>query len=407
MSAEGAGNLRGTQVTANRETRRVDTLDVARGLAMLMVFLNHGIVWLDSGTPRALVATIYRASDFCIPMFMAISGMTMAYLLQRSTRSPSCVRRRYLRRSLYLLVVGHVLITLGTWPMHWHDQTFTELLLGRWHITDSIAICLFLGPLLIGRLSVQQRTILAVILPALCRAVTAFWDPASPVIKGLREFLCGINDLDPSPVLQNTYPLGPYLAMFLLGTVLGPFYQAAVWDRALVPFLKRLGVVLLGLFVLGMTLTLVYVLYLRTALDPAQYENLLAFFYPSKISALMPVYLAMGGAIFLVVALWVDLWHRFGPLTFSLVVLGRTSFFAYIVQYFLIQGVPTILDLTHSVRPWQYLPLVVFFTALMFLICYVYARSKGIISRGEYRILRERIRGLPQLEVMPLTKGVA
>lgn len=394
------------QAIVHHETKRVDTIDVARGLAMLMVFINHGIVWFGPQTPGWIVAATFRASDFCIPMFMAISGMTMAYLLAWSTRGPSTIRRRYIRRGMSLLVVGHVLITLGIWPMYWHERTLLDVFLLRWHITDTIAVCLFLAPPLIMRLSAGQRLAWAVGLIVTCRAVSAFWIPANPLMGGFQEFLCGIGDYNPSPVLDTAYPLGPCLAMFLLGTILGPMYQAAVGSGTLMPFLKRFAIVLSGLFVLGTAMTLAYVFCLRNVLDPVQHRSLLGFFYPSRVSVLMPVYLAVGGAILMAVVLSADHWRHFGPLTFALVVIGRTSFFAYVVQYFLIQGIPTTMGLTHSVRPWQFPPLMVFFAALMFLICYTYARWKGIVPPGEYNILREQIRGVSRPSMVRIREGV-
>jgi len=237
--------------------------------------------------------------------------------------------------------------------------------------------------------------------------VTAFWDPANPVIGGLQEFLCGIDDYNHSPVLDNTYPLGPYLAMFLLGTVLAPMYLTAVKNVTLLAFLRRFAIVLLGLFVLGTILTSMYLLLIRKLFDPTIHGDWLGFFYPSKISALMPIYLAMGGAIFMAIVLWVDYFRRFGLLTFSLVVFGRTSFFAYVVQYFLIQGIPAAMGLTHSVGLWHYLLLMVIFTFFLFLICYGYARWKGIMSSEEYQILHERIRGGSCRNVEHITKGIA
>ena len=183
---------------AARDARaRIDSIDVVRGAAVVLLFFNHAVVLLDQSLPTWVQVAVFRSSDVCIPMFMCISGLTMAYMLRRGGCPPAAVRRRYEQRAIPLLLVTHVLITIGIWPLYRDEHGILTLFIRRWHITDAIALCLLLGPPLILYLSDRWRLILAVVLLIACRGTTAFWHPESRIVAGFKELFFGIDDYDP------------------------------------------------------------------------------------------------------------------------------------------------------------------------------------------------------------------
>ncbi len=375
---------------AAKRGKRVDSIDVARGLAVVLLFVNHGIEVLSKSTPEWCRTVLYRASDFCIPMFMGIAGLTMAYLLTRSGRDVRSVARRYVRRAVELLVGAHVAITIGTWPLYWSEYSFLDIFLRRWHITDAIAVCILAGPPLILALSDRARLIIAILIPIGCRAITAFWHPDAVALGAAKELLFGIDDYDPSPTLFNVYAIFPYLSMFLFGTLLATPVVNAIRDAQVPRLVRRLFVLSAALFATGAAAVGGYML-LRRQLDPQVHGDWLGFFFPSKITTLLPIYLAMATVLIALVIWRIEHQHRFAWLDFGLTVFGRTSLFAYISQYYLIQGAPAILGIVGAVPLWLFFPLMALFTLIMFVACYYYARLKQYVRTGDFQSIRERV----------------
>jgi len=383
-----------SEPAVGRIRERIHWIDVFRGLAVLLLFAIHSLILVSDTTPPWLVAAAYRILYVCIPMFMCVSGMTMWYLLAGRQGDTKRTVRRYAVRGVWLLVWCHVLITLGTWPLTWDKESFLDVLLLRWHITDAIAACLWLGPWLIFRLDDRRRLALALVLLVGSRLLATFWHPAIGGMGFAQEFLFGQNDYAKTTALLNVYPVGPYLAMFLLGTVLFPFVQRRIQEGGVGKAVRFLVVLCLALMVMGAAAVAVYV-GLRRALDAKEYADLLAFFYPTKTSALLPLYLAATGLLLAVVLWWNLSQRRYTKLDFVLTVWGRTALFAFVVQYFVIQAIPTLLGWRGEVPIILCGPLVLVFCAILFLVSYAYARVRGYVAAGEYDAIRASLADSP------------
>jgi hypothetical protein len=361
---------------------------------MLIVFAGHSIFLMSASTPPLVVRASDLAVNVCVPMFMCISGMTMWYLLMHHPGEPRRTAYRYAKRALLLLAGCHIMITLGTWPLYWDKHSLLEVFWRRWHITDAIAFCMFLAPVLIMKLDDTKRLLLAVALLLGSRTIASFWHPEATALGFVKELLFGSNDYDSTPVLLNIYPMVPFLATFLLGTVLLPALLRRLEEggpKSAIMFLYRTSSVLLALGGIGV---LAY-LGLHKLLDHQRHADILAFFYPSRVWTLLPLQCAVG-ALFLIFIIWRYLSRKqYSRLDFVLTVFGRTSLFAYVAQYFVIQAIPAAAGCAGAVPMLIWAPLVVLLAAVMFLVSFAYARFRGYVAEGEYRAVQASVSGPP------------
>src|SRR5262245_25803181 len=103
------------------EGRRIETIDAARGVAMLVVFLAHfsdTSFLRDSQARHRLFALVTRIAS---PAFVWLSGMMLGLVHHRNSDRFGPVRDRMIDRGLFLILVGHPLIACasrvraGTW----------------------------------------------------------------------------------------------------------------------------------------------------------------------------------------------------------------------------------------------------------------------------------------------------
>ena len=381
-------NLKATGLSRER----LHWIDLFRGLAVLILFIDHANVLISHDAPPWLARVVQGVFDVCISMFICVSGMTMSHLVADRKGNVGQTVRRYAVRGIVLLVGCHVLITLGIWPLYWDERSFAEILLLRWHITDAIAFCLWLGPLLVLRLDDTKRLALVFVMLVGSRAIAAFWHPQVAGLGIAKEFLFGANDYDSSTHLLNAYPVGPYLAVFLLGTVVFSFVQRRIRESGPKGAIRLVAGLSVAVLAVGGASVAAY-LGMRSALDAERYGDLLAFMYPSQTWGRLPLYLGATGLL-LAAVLWRYLSRRrYTRLDFALTVWGRTSLFAFIVQYFVIQSIPAMLGWVGGVPVALLGPLVLAQVGILFLVSYAYARAKGYVTAGEYHTIRACVLG--------------
>jgi len=201
---------------------RLQTLDASRGLAMLFVCLAHVAesVALVSG-PSRLLGRAVRVSMVASPTFMLISGMLLGYM---ATQGEARLRRfsdKLRERGLFLLTIGHALMLPPFEHMADRPSDFWRFLL----ITDAIGFSLLVGPSVVRRLGARARAWLAVGLLALPWAIILLVPPAqSRFWFFLRTTLIGGHQRD---WWLYSFPLVPWFAVYLAGTVLGERLAAA------------------------------------------------------------------------------------------------------------------------------------------------------------------------------------
>jgi uncharacterized membrane protein len=180
---------------------RIDLIDVARGAAMLLVFLSHFVEALYSHLPGPRPQAFRLVTRIATPAFVWISGLTLAVLFARHRRSFAPTRDRLIDRGLFLILVGHPLFVLACAPMYnsWHE--IVRVLF----ITDTLGAAVILGSLLISRVSPAMRLLLGTGMLVVAWGLVAAWNP--PVASTSQD--AGLSQLTPDAVTPGVYGSQP------------------------------------------------------------------------------------------------------------------------------------------------------------------------------------------------------
>lgn len=194
--------------------RRLQFIDAARATAMLFVFVSH---FADSYFHGGKDAPVYMRPFTLIasPTFLLISG-TMIGFLWRTRQDFDRLRVRFIDRGLFLLTIGHLLIT-GPYLLRPHAGSFGA----TWHYlftTDVIGVCMLIEPWLVTVIKPTRRVALSVAMFCASWIAVALWHPHTLLAEAVQETFFGSS----TPVLYvYAFPLLPWFGLDLIGTVLG------------------------------------------------------------------------------------------------------------------------------------------------------------------------------------------
>jgi uncharacterized membrane protein len=197
---------------------RYEEIDVARGGAMLLVFLAHFLAEIMVQVPAAEHEPVIHLLDLltyaAAPAFVLISGFTQAMVLARTDRSKLAARKsEILNRAAFMLVVGHLLLSVTEILLSHTPRPWAQLF-----ITDAIAGCLMLGLLVLPDWSPRRLAGLAIV-----SYVVGWWLHLNVVLPGrgvASLALDALFSLDSGP-LRFGYPLLQWFSWFLVGAILG------------------------------------------------------------------------------------------------------------------------------------------------------------------------------------------
>jgi uncharacterized membrane protein len=198
------------------DERRLAGIDAIRGVAMICVCMAHvgdTYAWLYSPALGNLLITLGK---FATPNFLLMSGLVAGY--QLSLLHSSRALRRIVERGLFVLLVGHVLVTAATIYISRPETAIRGLV-----ITDVIGLLLCTTPLL-RFLSSRQLITCGAALFTVCSLVAFAWRPDSEPGQLLGALLLGIEPAG-REVFSTTIPA--YLGIFMIGMGIGPLIAAA------------------------------------------------------------------------------------------------------------------------------------------------------------------------------------
>jgi len=237
--------------------RRILTIDIARGLVMVIMALDHtrDLLHVDSLTqsPTDMATTTpilfftRWITHLCAPSFVFLSG-TSAWLSvnrQRTTpatqsTSPSSIRRHFLIRGIWLIFLEFTIVNFALWcDIHFRIIMFQVIAtIGFGFI--ALAFLYRLSPkilLAIGLLIIFGHDLLSqVMLPV---------NPAARIFLSLL-FSNGLFQITPNFSLLVAYPIIPWLGILLTGFSAGRIFEMPAEKRK--QLLLRGGFAAIGLF---------------------------------------------------------------------------------------------------------------------------------------------------------------
>lgn len=224
--------------------RRLESIDILRGLAVLLMLYYHFVRWLMRGSERTSVLAIGNIplTDLAPIIFFMVTGLTLFISVSRR-RAKGVPRReitRHIVKRYLLLMVGGLLLDLVVWgPAH----------LAFWDVLEAIGLTNILAYLIIAYWTESTPVLLAIgglgyLSVFVLEGILPGWTPG--IFKNM---------------LVGTFPIGPYLMYVLVGIVIGQaLVRSAASGRertfAGIAFGISAGALLLGLALQKMGFTL-------------------------------------------------------------------------------------------------------------------------------------------------------
>lgn len=370
---------------------RILSVDSMRGLAMILVIMQHAYHLIDPAAVQAqLDLAIYTLTRSASVAFMAVSGMMISYFMA-SRPAWRSVQRRFARRAIFLLLFAHTAIILIRYYYVPEDRfnEFVSALYYQYQITDTIALSLLIAPLLLRYLKPSGRLMLIVAMLAVTPLIAALPLPHSNGLAISRIALFG-EIIDEHPINVG-WPLIPWLAIFLCGSAMGEGLAAARGGSLSIPELigrmRRMAVILA---VIGVVLSAGYKL-VKIVYGDVWDPRIFLAVYPSRTTTLLPVYLAFLLWLFSWLLSRIDVHRHYDRAAWFASVLGRTSLFTYVVQFAFVQTIPALLGMRNHINLWEYLLLFIVGLLLTWVCSYAYGRLRGWITRGDFARIRAEL----------------
>ena len=312
--------------------------------------LSPGVQW--SG---AMAVTI---SMIASPTFVSVSGIVVGYLYRCNPNGMPALRRKLIDRGLFLLLVGHCLLSVPAYVQFHHTPQALQFEM----ITDAIGVAIIIGPSLLMWISARGRIVLGVVILMVSWCVSYLWIPQGPFVSIVVRYAFGFSDE------LSGFPFVPWLGIYVLATVLGE--RVGTHARASRPrqgdtLLFRVAVISLGI---GIAATVAR--HTLRALAPTlltEHEVLAGFLAASRKFPPGPIYLLLfGGAGMILIAKAFSLSRddRWAAVTRPLGAIGRASFFVFILQSYVYYIALPALGLPYpQLWPFYYAASLLFFLA--------------------------------------------
>lgn len=243
-----------------RNTARTNSIDLLRGIVMVIMMLDHTRDYVHSGaltsnpldltqTSTALFLTRW-ITHFCAPTFVFLAG-TGTYLQFARGKSKSELSRFLVSRGLWLIVLEFTLVRLGA--LFNIDPGFLGMPQVIWVIGISMIILAALIHLPLKAVAAFGLALVG-LHNLLDRFQVAGFSPANPSPSvGARVWMLlhqqGIFPIagEGSPLVLVLYPLIPWIGVMAAGYAFGSIYQQEASSRRRV--LLKIGILVTTLFV--------------------------------------------------------------------------------------------------------------------------------------------------------------
>jgi uncharacterized membrane protein len=406
--------------------KRLASIDIARGLVMVIMALDHTRDFLDTWSrthqPTDLAVTTPLPfftrwiTHFCAPAFVFLAGTSAAIQLTRST-SPRTTRQWLLRRGLILILVEFTIMNFGMS----FDPKFRFLI---FEVIGAIGAGMIVLSFL-SRLSIRWLLPITVLIffghdllpfpPPMAMAAPN----SSLTLPILRALAWSPNNFQVTSnlLIIVAYPILPWLGIMLTGFITGRWFERPARER------KRLflsaGLIALGLFIA--------LRFLNAYGDPDPWSvqkdhlfTILSFLNVTKYPPSLLFSLLTLGGLFLVLAVVEQPTEKSteqpvqqavsqpsNPLSRTLLVYGRVPLFYFIVHFYLIHLLVVLVAFAQgytltkisfgafqfgppvtagSLPTWCIYPIWIAIVVVMYPLCRWYGRYKT--SHPEKKLLR-------------------
>ena len=327
---------------------RINSIDFARGLVMIIMALDHTRDFLHvnsltqdptnlATTSPALFFTRW-ITHFCAPSFVFLSGVS-AYLSFKNRGDIRENRRFLLRRGLWLVILECTVVNFFLWC----DVHFRTLI---FEVIATIG-CGFIILSFLYRVSPKILGIAGLVIIFGHDLLSPALLPANPLLRFFASLLAGMVAFQVTPhlLLVIAYPVLPWLGIMLAGFGCGRLFELPAGSRR--KLFLRIGGAALGLFVL--------LRYLNVYGNPVPWSvqknavfTFLSFINYSKYPPSLCFTLVTLGGLLLLLA-FAEGWKN----TFVKIVstYGKTPLFYFLLHLGVIHGLLFIMVFVQGFRP--------------------------------------------------------
>jgi uncharacterized membrane protein len=320
---------------------RITSLDVVRGLVMILMALDHARDFFHIDAFRFSPEDFHHSNlplfltrwitHLCAPMFLLLAGISIA--LQQEKKGTSATSSFVFYRGLWLVLLELTLIRFA-----WHFSIDTHYMMGAviWVIGWSMvamAIFIYLPKYLTG--------ILALLILVLHNTTDKLVFDSSLTSKLIWSFLhvTSKTTVTDSFYVFILYPLLPALGMMLLGYAMGHWYQKDCSSQKRFLFLLAAGISSLVVFII-LRWSNGYGDLKQFAVQPTLSQSIMSFLDVSKYPFSLHYCLVTLGIGFLLLALTEKIQ---GWLSSILSTFGQVPMFYYILHLYFLHALSLIL----------------------------------------------------------------
>ena len=331
------------QPSINPDQKRIDSIDILRGIVMVIMALDHVRDFfhiegntddpLNLATTTPILFFTRWITHFCAPVFVFLSGTSI--YLQSLRKTKKQLSLFLIKRGLWLVVAEVLIVSLGLTFNPFYNFILLQVI---W----ATGISMFLLGLIIH---LPYKFILALGLIIVLGHNLLDIPEAAPGFKAgfwwdlFHHGQFAIYSFAPNHVIAIMYPFVPWLGLMLMGYCTGIFFTRQYQPEQRRKILIRLGISTIVFFVLVRFIN-IYGDPFTWAPQKNGFLNFLAFIKAHKYPpSLLYMCMTIGPAL-LFLALIEKVQNGF---TNTMRIYGRTAFFYYLIHFYLIHFICMIL----------------------------------------------------------------
>ena len=307
---------------------------------MFFVCVAHFADVFFNGAPPLtdlLSSLSHKIGKVGTPSFVILSGLVLGYLFKSKGEQFEASRVHLVDRALAVLIIGHVLIVACI-------VTKLGLSMGMRVaiVTDTIALCVILGSLVIKVIPSYSRILMGLAVYATSWLAVVVWNPEQKLLLTIKAIIVGDGPLSssgtggafPFPIF---FPILPWFAVYIVSSCLGEritsLYHNGMHHTAH-RLLFKIGGLMLGI---GLTLKMIQeLLFHFHVLDTESIISVLM--YPSqKFPPGVCYLLVYGGTALLLTSffLWIEVAGLLKRVSEAMRTMGQASMGVYVAQFFI------------------------------------------------------------------------